>query len=110
MKLFKNYKKLYEIEVNNRKILEEAKRILGADCKKYQEQRNELNVENANLKVAINDLKEEYARVRLELEDTKAYLEQEKQVSSALRKERANLKRKLTNFNKKKEVKNGETN
>lgn len=110
MKLFKNYKKLYEIEVNNRKVLDDAKRILSADCKKYQEERNELNIENANLKVAINDLKEEYARVRLELEDTKAYLEQEKQVSSALRKERANLKRKLTNFNKKKEVKNGETN
>ena len=105
MKLFKNYKKLYEIEVNNRKVLEEAKRILGKDCKEYQIKNQELTAENASLTQELQCLKEEYARVRLELEDTKAYLEQEKQVSTALRKERASLKRKLTNNSKKKVVK-----
>jgi len=100
MKLFKNYKKLYETEVNNRKVLEEARRELSKDCKKYQEQRNEQIAENTTIKQELQCLKEKYAKVRIELEDTKAYLEQEKQVSSALRKERAILKRKLTNANK----------
>jgi len=102
MKLFKNYKKLYQTELNNRKVLEEARRILGADCKKYQEERNEILAENVTLKQEIQSLKEKYAKVRIELEDTQAYLEQEKQVSTALRRERANLKRKLTNSSKKK--------
>lgn len=106
MKLFKNYKKLYQTELNNRKVLEEARRELSKDCKKYQEERNEQIAENTTIKQELQCLKEKYAKVRIELEDTKAYLEQEKQVSTALRKERASLKRKLTNNSKKKAVKN----
>ena len=105
MKLFKNYKKLYQTELNNRKVLEEARRELSKDCKKYQEERNMALTESINLQDEIKELKEKYAKVRIELEDTKAYLEQEKQVSTALRKERASLKRKLTNNSKKKVVK-----
>lgn len=106
MKLFKNYKKLYQTELNNRKILEEARRELSKDCKEYQIENQELTAENASLTHELQKLKENYAKVRIELEDTQAYLEQEKQVSTALRKERASLKRKLTNNSKKKVVKN----
>ena len=36
MKLFKNYKKLYEIEVSNRKILEDRKKELYDKNIEYQ--------------------------------------------------------------------------
>lgn len=100
MKLFKNYKKLYETELNNRKVLDEAKRILSADCKKYQLDLVEIRSQLQLKELEIKDLKEKYAKVRIELEDTQAYLKQEKEVSNALRKERISLKRKITNLKK----------
>lgn len=79
---FKNYKKLYEIELNNRKVIDER--------------RKELSEENIEFQQTIKFLKEEVAMLKFQLDDALGFLEQEKQCSEALRKERKNLKSKLT--------------
>ena len=96
MNLFKNYKKLYENEKNNNKILNEINSDLRKRSAEYQEEKNKLLAENVSLKQEIRCLKEKYAKVRIDLEDTKDFLVQEKQVSTALRKERATRKRTTT--------------
>ena len=68
--IFKNYKKLY-------------KKILENNTKLYYDKRK---------------LKEEIAKLTIELEDKKGFLEQEKACSNALRKERAELKNKLEEY------------
>lgn len=110
MKLFKNYKKLYETEVQNRKAYEkrykeikkeneELQKETGlADLRvKYEKVLNEKFEED----VLIRKLKEELAKVKIELEDTQGFLTQETQAKEVLKKERANLKRELTNLKKK---------
>ena len=66
MKLFKNYKRLYEIEVHNRKMLEERKKQLSKENIdhqiKIQDQTNE-----------IRTLKEEVAKLKIELEDLQGF-------------------------------------
>ena len=90
MKLFKNYKKLYETELNNRKL--------------YEEQYKTIYEENIDFQKEIQCYKEKCGKLSIELEDTKKFLEMEKQCSNALRKERKELKRKLTIL--KKEINN----
>lgn len=79
---FKNYKKLYKIEKDNEKIILERK--------------EELSKENIKLQKELLKTREEMARLKLALEDSNGFLEQEKQCSEELRKERKNLKTKLT--------------
>ena len=114
MEIFKNYKKLYESTRNNLKLMQERNADLYKRGIEYQEQAKEHE----------KKLKEKIAKLTLELEDTRGFLEQEKACSEALRKERTKLKTKLTKvinvlaeynldealkFNKQlgKEVKNG---
>lgn len=70
------YKKLYEIEKNNRQMYE----------KRYKE------VYEENLKLqestGLADLRKEIAKLKLELEDTKGFLAQERQAKEELLKER----------------------
>lgn len=70
------YKQLYEIEHNNRKLYE----------KRYKE------VYEENLKLqestGIAELRKENTKLKLELEDTLGFLEQEKQAKEFLLKER----------------------
>lgn len=75
MKLFKNYKKLYEDELENRK------KLINQNSKLSQER---------------IDAYKERAKIQFELEDTLGFLEQEKQCNDALRKERTNLRRMIT--------------
>jgi len=68
MKLFKNYKKLYLAELENRK---------------------KLITQNSKLSA-------ERVKAMIELEDTKKFLEMEKECSNALRKERTKLRKMVT--------------
>lgn len=74
MKLFKNYRKLYEIEKNNNKVLVERDNDL---CKRYI----------ACIKETL-EFEETIARLKIELEDTKGYLAQEKQAKEELLRQR----------------------
>lgn len=89
MKLFKNYKKLYKIELNNRKMFEQAKK--GTDAWNEELQKSLIKADRQ-----IGLLKEENARLKFDLEDTNGFLEQEKECSNALRKERTKLRKMIT--------------
>ena len=103
MKLFKNYKRLYEIEVSNRKLLEEKKKELSNENVDYQikiqDQTNE-----------IRTLKEEVAKLKIELEDLQGFKKQSDDCIVALKKEKSVLKRKITNLQKEMRESNGEAN
>ena len=79
MKLFKNYKKLYLAELENRK---------------------KLITQNSKLSDERIEAKKEVAKLRIDLEDTIGFLEQEKECSNALRKERTKLRREITMLKK----------
>ena len=68
MKLFKNYKKLYKIELNNRKMYEQ----------RYKE------------------VYEKNIQYQFELEDTRGFLAQEKEAKEELLKQRKKLRAKIT--------------
>lgn len=89
MKIFKNYKKLYEISKNNEKIILERKKELSDENVLLQEKVIEAGT-------TIAHLREEIAKLKIELEDTNGFLEQEKECSNALRKERTKLRGKIT--------------
>ena len=83
--IFKNYKKLYKTELNNRKIYEQ----------RYKEV-YEHNIELQNVEKSYNKKKEEVAKLKLELEDTQGFLAQERQAKEFLIKERTELRKKIT--------------
>lgn len=60
------------------------------------EQVNYLIKENKRLEKYNNENKEELARTKIDLIDTRGFLEQEKQCSNALRKERTKLRKMIT--------------
>lgn len=78
MKLFKNYKKLYEIEKNNNKILTERNLELHKSYVAYQKEMKKYELKQ----------EETIARLKIELEDTKGYLAQEKQAKEELLRQR----------------------
>jgi len=87
MKLFKNYKKLYKIEVENRKKYEQRYR----EVKKMNE---DLQVSTgfAEMNKKINELKQENyelkmirTRIAIELEDTIGFKEQETKAKEYLK-------------------------
>ena len=82
MKLFKNYKKLYENELDNRK--------------KLINQCSKLSAENVDYQKEIQCYKEKSGKLEIELEDTKGFLEQEKEAKETLKKERTKLRRMIT--------------
>ena len=93
MKLFKNYKKLYETELNNRKL--------------YEEQYKTIYEENIDYQKEIRCYKEKAGKLQIDLEDALAFYSQEKEAKEALKKERTKLKREITML-KKELNKNGE--
>ena len=100
MNLFKNYKRLYEIELHNRKMLEDRKKQLSKENVDYQikiqDQTNE-----------IRTLKEEVAKLKIELEDLQGFKKQSDDCIVALKKEKSVLKRKITNLQKEMRESNG---
>ena len=89
--ILKNWKSLYKIEQNNRKL--------------YEEQYKKIYAENIEYQKLIKELKYKYTKVRIDLEDCRGFLKQEKEVSYALRQERNKL---LTKIKKLKEEKTKE--
>lgn len=75
MKLFKNYKKLYLDELENRRML--------------------IN-QNTKLSKERIEAKEETAKLKIELEDIKGFLAQETEAKEALLKERTKLRKMVT--------------
>lgn len=102
MELFKNYKKLYNEAKSNNKIYVER------NCDLYK--RDLIRQEEAM------KLREEIARLKIELEDTKGFLMQEKRAKEELLIQRNDLKKEIKNLKckntkMKKEIdKKGETN
>lgn len=77
MSILKNWKGLYKIEENNRKLYEQRYKTIYEENIKYQKQ--------------IKDLKYRLTKTRFDLEDCRGFLKQEKDVSYALRQERNKL-------------------
>lgn len=75
MKLFKNYKKLYLAELDNR---------------------IKLTNQNSKLSAERVEAKQETAKLKLELEDTEGFLQQEIEAKEALLKERTKLRKMIT--------------
>ena len=82
MKLFKNYKKLYENELENRKMLINQVSKLGAENVDYQKE--------------IQKYKEKCGKLTIELEDIKGFLTQEKEAKEELLKQRKKLRTMIT--------------
>ena len=85
MGIFKNYKKLYESTKNNLKVMQERNADLYERCILYQEQAKDHE----------KKLKEKIAKLSFELEDVNGFLQQEKECSEALRKERTKLRKQI---------------
>jgi len=86
MKLFKNYKKLYETaKANQDKLIEQCSKI---------------GVENVDYQKEIKLYKEKCARLTCDLEDVDYELEKTTKERDALKKEKANLKREITRLKK----------
>lgn len=77
MSVLKNWKGLYKTEKNNRKL--------------YEERYKEVYAQNIEQQKFIKQLKYRLTKTRIDLEDTKGFLKQEKEVSYALRQERNKL-------------------
>lgn len=77
MSILKNWKGLYNAEKNNRKL--------------YEERYKKIYDENIGYQIEIKQLKYRLTKARIDLDDTRGFLRQEKQVSYALRQERNKL-------------------
>ena len=82
MKLFKNYKKLYESELNNRKL--------------YEEQYKKIYEENIDYQKEIKCYKETCGRLTIDLEDVDGLLKQETEAKEELLKQRKKLRTMIT--------------
>lgn len=82
----KNYKKLYENELANRKLLIEQNSRLS-------KQRIDSDIENKKLR-------EDIAKLKIELEDLGGFYIQEKEAKEELLKQRKVLRRKITMLEK----------
>lgn len=96
MSILKNWKGLYKTEQNNRKLYEQRYKTIYDENIKYQK--------------TIKELKYRLTKARIDLEDTKGFLQQEKQVSYALRQERNKLLNKCKQLRANIKELKGETN
>ena len=86
MKLFKNYKKLYNQELENRRLL--------------IQQNSNLSKQRIDADIRSQKLLEENAKLRIELEDLGGFYIQEKEAKEELLKQRKVLRRKITMLEK----------
>lgn len=102
----KDYKTLYEIELKNRKAYETRYKQIKEENIELQKSSGLAELRKTNIKlmeenhILTNDnkeLNELVAKLKIELEDTKGFLEQEKQVTKALKKERTQLRKEVKN-------------
>lgn len=88
-----DYKELYEVELHNRKMYEEKYKETRKENVKLQKETGLADLRKKMMELAdqveqLTPLKEENARLKLELEDTKGFLMQETQAKEQLLKER----------------------
>ena len=102
----KDYKTLYETELKNRKAYETRYKQIKEENIELQKGSGLAELRKTNIKlmeekhILTNDnkeLNELVTKLRIELEDTKGFLEHEKQVTKALKKERTQLRKELKN-------------
>ena len=79
--IFKNWKDLYKKELSNRELL--------------IKQNSEYSKRSVEQQKTIKELKYKLTKARIDLEDCRAFLKQEKEVSYALRQERNKLLTKI---------------
>ena len=91
----KDYKELYTFEKNNRKIYETRYKEINAENVKIQKDCKLLEKALVKTDKDNNSLKEEIAKIKIELEDTLGFLEQEKECVKALKKERKILNKRI---------------
>lgn len=94
--IFKNWKDLYKKELKNRELL--------------MTQNSEYSKRSVEQQKTIKELKYKLTKARIDLEDTKGFLQQEKQVSYALRQERNKLLNKCKQLKANIKELKGETN
>lgn len=82
-------------------LFKNTKKILKHNNRMLTERNKELYDRNIAYQYEIKELKELVTKLKFELEDTKGFLQQEKECSDALRKERTKLKREITMLKKK---------
>lgn len=108
MDVFKNWKKLYQVEYNNRKLYEKRYREVKLENEELQKKTGlaKLRKENMELRQEILDLKIQKTDLLIQLDDLKGFYRQEKQAKEELLRQR-NRKR-TYRPRVKKEVKDGE--
>ena len=108
MDVFKNWKKLYQTEYNNRKLYEKRYREVKLENEELQKKAGlaKLRKENMELRQQILDLKIQKTDLLIQLDDLKGFYKQEKQAKEELLRQR-NRKR-TYRPRVKKEVKDGE--
>lgn len=108
MDVFKNWKKLYQAEYNNRKLYEKRYREVKLENEELQKKTGlaKLRKENMELRQEILDLKIQKTDLLIQLDDLKGFYRQEKQAKEELLRQR-NRKR-TYRPRVKKEVKDGE--
>jgi len=84
-----NYKELYEIELHNRKMYEQKYKETRKENVNLQKETGLADLRKKMMELAdqveaLTSLKEENAKLKLELEDTKGFLDQEKAAKKAL--------------------------
>lgn len=92
MAIFKNYKKLYETELSNRKMYEKRYREKEKQYIDLQKNKGigELKKQLMKSKDIIYDLKAQVAQLKFDVEDLRGFYEQEKAAKEYLKKERDN--------------------
>ena len=102
----KDYKALYETELKNRKAYETRYKQIKEENIELQKGSGLAELRKTNIKlmeenhILTNDnkeLNELVTKLRIELEDCRGFLEQEKQVTKALKKERTQLRKEVKN-------------
>lgn len=85
-----DYKELYETELHNRKMYEERYKEICKENANLQKETGIADLRKQLTKLSDENyaLKEENAKLKLELEDTQKFLEQETQAKEYLLKER----------------------
>lgn len=108
MDVFKNWKKLYQAEYNNRKLYEKRYREVKLENEELQKKTGlaKLRKENMELRQEILNLKIQKTDLLIQLDDLKGFYRQEKQAKEELLRQR-NRKR-TYRPRVKKEVKDGE--
>ena len=108
MDVFKNWKKLYQAEYNNRKLYEKRYREVKLENEELQKKTGlaKLRKENMELRQQILDFKIQKTDLLIQLDDLKGFYRQEKQAKEELLRQR-NRKR-TYRPRVKKEVKDGE--